>query len=90
MLACYAVMCILAWFVSRKYFPVDYPLLRIGLYLLLALGATMLAARLEGADNWTIAGADAGAKWYIRGAVFALLLAGFGALEHKWVRRTFF
>ncbi|SEQ52847.1 lipopolysaccharide biosynthesis protein [Neolewinella agarilytica] len=90
MLACYAVMCILAWFVSRKYFPVDYPLLRIGLYLLLALGATMLAARLEGADNWTIAGADAGAKWYIRGAVFTLLLAAFGALEHKWVRRTFF
>jgi len=97
MLACYGLMCTLAYFVSRKYFPVQYPLLRIALYLLLAVGATMLAARLEGAENWTLAGtsagsagaADAGAKWYIRGAVFALLLAAFGALEHKWVRRTF-
>ena len=47
MLVCFIVMCGLAWWVSRRYFPVDYPLGRILLYLLLTGAAVWLGAELS-------------------------------------------
>ncbi len=75
MLACYALMCLLAWLVSRRYFPVNYPMGRILLYVLLAAGAVF----------W---GSSQDAMWG-RGAVFVGLLAVFYFLERRWLQETF-
>lgn len=80
MLACYAVMSSLAYAVSRRYFPVDYPLGRLAVYAALAMSSVYCGSFFLGAD----AGAMLG-----RGAVFALLLAVIAALEWRWIRRTF-
>lgn len=76
MLLCFVVMSLLAWLVSRRFFPVRYQWGRVLLYLLLAAGAVYL-------------GEVAGAMWWMRGAIFAALLAAFAALEWKWLRATF-
>lgn len=75
MFSCFLVMSVLAWLVSRKFFPVDYPWARVLVYILLAV----LAAYL---------GANAGSMW-VRGALFVALLAAFGLLERNWIKRTF-
>jgi O-antigen/teichoic acid export membrane protein len=76
MLGCFVVMSFLAWLVSRGFFPVNYPWARVFIYALLAVGAVYL-------------GEVAGAAWWIRGAVFAGLLAAIAAMEWKWLRKTF-
>lgn len=95
MVACFAVMCTLAWRVSRRYFPVRYPLGRIALYPLLAAGAVGLAdvwLPYAPPQEYTEAvfreGAAAGAMAG-RGAVFLLLLVSLCGLERRWLRRTF-
>lgn len=80
MLACYAVMSALAYGVSRRYFPVNYPVVRLLIYGVLTVVAVVLGDLFSGAD----AGAMAG-----RGAVFLLLCASIAGLEWKWLRRTF-
>ncbi len=80
MLACYGLMSILAYVVSRMYFPVDYPLGRLALFTILAVGAVWVGDRFGGAG----AGAMIG-----RGAVFFFLLAAILFTERGWIRRTF-
>lgn len=80
MLACYAVMSGLAYGVSRRYFPVNYPLRRLAVYTVLAVSSVYLGSFFTGAA----AGAMLG-----RGAVFVLLTAAIAALEWPWIRRTF-
>jgi len=75
MLTCYAVMCVLAWLVSRKYFPVAYPLGRVALYVLLA-AATFYLAQTQDA-------------MIVRIAAFLSLSALMFGLEWRWIRRTF-
>jgi len=77
MMGCYAVMCLLAWRVSRRYFRVDYPLGRILLYAVLTGVAVWGAERLELALIWS------------RGAGFILLVSVLLLLERKWIMRTF-
>ncbi|MFK8164611.1 MAG: lipopolysaccharide biosynthesis protein [Lewinella sp.] len=76
MFACFVVMSFLAWLVSRRFFPVNYPWGRVLSYALLAVGAVYL-------------GEVAGAAWWTRGAVFVSLLAAIAAMEWKWLRSTF-
>lgn len=80
MLGCYGLMTILAYWVSRQYFPVEYPVGRLAIYAVLAVSAVW-AAKLFG-------GADAGAMLG-RSAVFLLLAASLILLELPWVRSTF-
>ena len=72
MTACYLTMCLLALWLTRRVFPVDYPLGRIALYIVWAslavYGARSLDAGLLGA-----------------GAVFLGLLAIIGFLERAWL-----
>lgn len=88
MLACYGLMSCLAFGVSRKYFPVDYPLGRLLAYALLAIiavwgGQTFL-------DGTAINELGAGAGVMLgRGAVFLALLAAIAAMEWPWIRLTF-
>jgi O-antigen/teichoic acid export membrane protein len=75
MLACFVVMSFLAWLVSRRFFPVDYPWARIALY----TGLASLAVLGGGAQD---------AMW-VRIAIFVALLSLFALLERRWVERTF-
>ncbi len=76
MLACFVVMCFLAWLVSRRFFPVDYPWGRIVLYAVLASVAVYLGDVAQDA-------------MLVRGAIFVALLVAFGLMERDWIRRTF-
>ncbi|WP_169435053.1 lipopolysaccharide biosynthesis protein [Neolewinella persica] len=76
MLCCFMVMSFLAWLVSRRFFPVNYPWGRVLSYGLLTVGAVYL-------------GEVAGTAWWIRGAIFVSLLAAIAAIEWKWLRKTF-
>lgn len=76
MLTCFVVMTFLTWLVSQRFFPVSYPWGRVFTHVVLAAGAVWL-------------GEAAGAAWWIRGAIFVILLAAFAALEWKWLRKTF-
>lgn len=44
--SCFAFMLVVSYFLGRKYYPVPYPVLRIFSYILLAVGAFLLAGRL--------------------------------------------
>ncbi|MTB52611.1 lipopolysaccharide biosynthesis protein [Lewinella sp. W8] len=85
MLACFAVMCVLAYGVSRRYFPVDYPLGRIAAYLVwgavVLLGTNAVTAAISGP-------AGLGAL-LIRGASFLVLVGGLFLAERAWIRKTF-
>ena len=76
MTVCYLVMCVLAYLVTRRYFPVPYPIGRILIYIVLAAGATYLA-RSRGAE---LLGSI---------AVFGGLVTVLAALEWKWLKITF-
>lgn len=45
-LCCYAFMVVLSYFLGRKYYPVPYPLARIGLYIVVMLGLYVVS------QNW--------------------------------------
>ena len=55
-LICYAVIALLSWYFGQRYYPIPYNLLRIGGYLLGALGVYLLAQwlALEGAAMWLV------------------------------------
>lgn len=84
MLICFIVMCFLAWLVSLRFFPVNYPWGRIAIYAVLACVAVYLAALLPEAVGDAAQGAMLG-----RGAIFTALLVAFGLMERDWIRRTF-
>ena len=75
MLLCFLVMCGLAYLVSRRYFPVDYPFGRMLVHGLIAVGAVLL-------------GQYSGALAY-RGAVVLLFLLTLGLFERRWLLQTF-
>ena len=72
MTACYLTMCLLALRLTRRVFPVDYPLGRIVLYIVLASLAVYGAGALD-------------AGLVSAGAVFLGLVAGIGLLERAWL-----
>ena len=76
MLTCFAVMCFLAWLVSRRFFPVNYPWGRIAIYAALACVAVFLGDAARDA-MWS------------RGGLFLALLTALGLLERAWIRKTF-
>ena len=51
-LACYAFMMCLSWLLGRFYYPVPYPLGKIGFYLVLGLGLYLGKQYLQQAQNW--------------------------------------
>ena len=51
-LACYASMALLCWRLGERHFPVPYPALRLGLWLLLATGLVGLGWGVEVAGWW--------------------------------------
>ena len=75
MLACFLVMCGLAYLVSQRYFPVNYPFARLLGYAALAAGAVWL-------------GDFSTAMWYRALLILGLLLT-LGLLERPWLLRTF-
>ena len=75
MLLCFLVMCGLAYLVSRRYFPVDYPFGHMLVHGLIAVGAVLL-------------GQYSGALAY-RGAVVLLFLLTLGLFERRWLLQTF-
>lgn len=75
MLLCFSVMCLLAYRVSRRHFPVPYPFGRIAIYVVLALGACWLAGYGE-------------PLWY-RVILLLLLVSVVFALERAWLVKTF-
>lgn len=77
MLACYFVMCVLAYLVTRRYFPVPYPLVRMALFILLAAASIYLALSLD-------------AMFWIRCLLFLGLVAVIGLLERKWIKKMLF
>lgn len=84
MLICFMVMCFLAWLVSRRFFPVDYPWGRIMIYAIMASAAVYLATLLPEAM-----GDVAQDAMLARGAIFVALLVAFGLMERHWIRQTF-
>ncbi len=75
MLACYATMSVSAWLITRRIFPVDYPVWRILIYMTASAASVFFASTLD-AGMWG------------NGAMFFLLLAGLGALEYNWIRHS--
>jgi O-antigen/teichoic acid export membrane protein len=71
-LTCFAVMTVLAYFVSRKYFPVPYPLGRITLYVLLTSLVTYLGWEMD--------------SIVLRAGLLFLLTATLLAMEWKWLK----
>ncbi|UOQ98249.1 polysaccharide biosynthesis C-terminal domain-containing protein [Hymenobacter sp. 5317J-9] len=51
-LACYFMMAVLCWRLGERHFPVPYPALRLGLWLLFAAGLVALGWWLQPADWW--------------------------------------
>jgi O-antigen/teichoic acid export membrane protein len=92
MLACYGVMSVLAYIVSRRYFPVDYPLGRLAVYAVLTAGAVYGSSFVGAADNEVVVYAEwsrSTGAMIGRGAVFLALVAALAAMEWSWVRKTF-
>jgi O-antigen/teichoic acid export membrane protein len=85
MLACFAVMCVLAYGVSRRYFPVEYPIGRIVVYLLWGGGVLWGTDALMDA----VIGPGGQAAMAIRAAAFLVLLAGLYLGERPWIKKTF-
>ncbi len=75
MLACFLVMCVLAYFVSRRYFPVAYPFGRLLLYAGAAAGVCLLGT-LSHHLLW-------------RGFLLLALVCLLALIERNWLRRTF-
>jgi len=73
-LASYIVMLIISYYLSRKFFPVQYELKKIGLYVLIALGL-FIVSRLNIFYNKTI--------YYIIVSVMIMAFAGFTYLKEK-------
>lgn len=88
MLGCFALMSALAYAVSRKYFPVNYPLGRLALYAVLTALAVWAGSFFEGTFG-ELSGAGAAGAMFGRGAVFLLLCTALAALEYRWARRAF-
>ncbi|MEL6143450.1 MAG: polysaccharide biosynthesis C-terminal domain-containing protein, partial [Bacteroidota bacterium] len=72
-LACFLIMCILAYRVSRKYFPVSYPIGRFALY----FGLTAIIVYL----GWQ------GKSLFLRFGLLLVLTASLLAIEAPWLRR---
>jgi len=51
-LACYFLMAVLCWRLGERHFPVPYPMLRLGLWLLLATLLVAVGWQVEVADWW--------------------------------------
>ena len=75
MLACFAVMCLGAYLVSQRYFPVRYPFGRMAVYAALAVGACYLGT-VSDHLAWRI-------------ALLLVLTAGLFGYERKWLYATF-
>ena len=75
MLLCFAVMCALAYRVSRRYFPVDYPFGRMLLYALVAAAGCGLGT-LSDHLLW-------------RAGLLLVVILCLGLIERQWLRRTF-
>lgn len=75
MLACFLVMCALAYGVSQRYFPVRYPFGRVFLYVLIA-AAACLAGTLSEAMGYRL-------------LLIAVAVGAVGLLERRWFVRTF-
>ncbi len=75
MLACFTLMCALAYRVSRRYFRVDYPLGRLFFYAVLAAGAVWLG-EFSAALGYRIL--------LLLSLVAVLIFA-----ERRWLRKTF-
>ena len=73
MLACYLLMSFLAWLVTRRYFPVNYPLGRILIYVVISSAVVYGARSLD-------------AGFLGRVAMFIGLVTVLGTLEWKWIR----
>ena len=58
-LACYASMVVLSWGIGRYFYPVPYPVMRIGGYLVLSVGLTWVQPIIE--LRWGISAMMAGA-----------------------------
>jgi hypothetical protein len=75
-LACYITMVILGYFIGQRYYPVDYPVVRILGYLfvtlILALGALYLR---------TVLGAGIGYFALVTSCIFAFMMA---AIKLDW------
>ncbi len=72
--ACFLVMCILAYVVSRKYFPVPYPLGRAAIYVALTILVVL--------PGWQLS------NIWLRGAMLLLLAGVLLTLEFKWLRKV--
>lgn len=57
-LACYSFMCTLAWWTGKKYYPIHYPIAKIGKYILLTTLILFGAHHLEQiiTNNWIFMG----------------------------------
>lgn len=67
-LACYGFMVLASWGLGRCYYPVPYPLLRIGFYVLFGLGlyaANHYLIRQQGWDVWLSASACLLSYWLV-------------------------
>ena len=75
MLACFLLMCGLAFLVSRRYFPVDYPFGRLLLYVVLAVSVCLLGT-LSDVLWWRI-------------VLLLATVGAMALLERRWLMRTF-
>ncbi|NJB86490.1 O-antigen/teichoic acid export membrane protein [Lewinella marina] len=75
MLLCFAVMCGLAYLVSRRYFPVRYPFARLLLYAVIA-AAACTAGMLSDHLLWRL-------------CLLLFTILAFGWIERPWLLRTF-
>lgn len=75
MLACFTVMCVGAYLVSRRHFPVEYPFARMAVYVAVAIFVCLLGTVSQHL------------LWRV--ALLALLSATLALYEKKWLLRTF-
>ena len=83
-LVCYIIMAIISYFFGQKYYPVKFPLIRIGFYFLVALGIYLLAEYVN-VNDW----ASRPVKYAIHTVFFLSFLAVIYFTEKPKIRAVF-
>ena len=71
-LACYFMMAVLCWRLGERHFPVPYPALRLGLWLLGATALVVLGRGVEVEDWWARHAWHAGLTALFLGALYVV------------------
>lgn len=81
-LACYSFMALTSYWTGQRYYPIHYPLGRILLYIILAVGTYLFSVWLQ---NFLPGGL--GTRLLVNTGLLLIYLSGIGVLERRLIRR---